>query len=356
MILLWSAFWVWTVCQTSRRESLLQLLELAAERQLPLGPALRALADSYRGRFRARIFALAEMLDQGVSLPDALDRLPELTDPPTRVVARVGWESGVLQQALVHSQTGLALRARLWYGLAVRLGYPVLLVFYCQGVIWFLIFWIAPKFQKLLEDFDMALPGLTQWAIDTADVLVDTGVMAAFSLWIALVVLVVLVYVFLLLIGYEPVTRRGLMQWLVSSDLCTLLRSLALGVESGRPIGGVVRGLAASWPHRRLRRKLEDTDAAIRSGAGWTEALRDSGLVRRQEVALLESAQRADNLAWALRAVAERNERRTAYWLELVVQLTSPLVLVAVGAVIGIIVVAYFLPLITILQESALHG
>ena len=84
-------------------------------------------------------------------------------------------------------------------------------------------------------------------------------------------------------------------------------------------------------------------------GCAWHESLYRHGLIRKSDLAVLQSAERAGNLSWALRELADSNRRRLAYRLNAALQLLFPPAVLCFGAAVLFIVVAMFLPLIDIL-------
>ena len=77
------------------------ILAIAAEREMPLAPAVVAFADQYRGGSHRRIMHLAAELNGGAMLPEALERVPRTSSRATRVLlAWVGQAAGMLPKAL----------------------------------------------------------------------------------------------------------------------------------------------------------------------------------------------------------------------------------------------------------------
>ncbi len=103
-------------------------------------------------------------------------------------------------------------------------------------------------------------------------------------------------------------------------------------------------GSARSW----ARPPLDATQ-----GVEWTEALFENGLLTPSDVGVLASAQRAGNLAWALRELAETGERRWAYRLQAWSQLLFVLTMLVLGLLVFVLAVAFFLPLITLIERLA---
>src|SRR5687768_16062199 len=63
----------------AEKGALLWVLSIAAERQMPLVPAVEAFAYEWGGPFGRRSLRLARALRSGVQLPDALDTIRGLT-------------------------------------------------------------------------------------------------------------------------------------------------------------------------------------------------------------------------------------------------------------------------------------
>jgi type IV pilus assembly protein PilC len=86
-------------------------------------------------------------------------------------------------------------------------------------------------------------------------------------------------------------------------------------------------------------------------GRDWSESLCNQGLIKPADQAVLKAAQRVGNLPWAMREMADSNRRRLAYRLSALVQLAYPPVIICIGLIVMFIVVALFLPLITLVMR-----
>ena len=85
---------------STRREGLLQLMAIAAEKGVPPGPAIEAYAGLCAGRYRRKLRAVAGNLEAGTALPEVLDRIPGVLPPGAAGVIRVGWAVGAPAPAL----------------------------------------------------------------------------------------------------------------------------------------------------------------------------------------------------------------------------------------------------------------
>jgi protein transport protein HofC len=133
-----------------------------------------------------------------------------------------------------------------------------------------------------------------------------------------------------------------------------LLRCLAYVVEGNKPMTEAIRNLARTHPAEPVRKRLLRVVRDIEAGEDWCRALAVRGLIRPSEESLLEAAKKVGNLPWALRQAAESSERRLTYRFQLWVQWFLPLCVLLAGALVFLIVVAYFAPLLVLIEKLAL--
>jgi type II secretory pathway component PulF len=332
---------------TLQQESLLWALAIAAERELPLAPAALAFADQFAGAFRARVYHLAALLTEGVPLPDAVDQVPGLLAPEAELLVHVGWETGTLPHALRQAAVSRAARQAAWGPIIGRFGYLAVALIHIQGVIFFISYFIAPKFEAIFKDFGVSLPEVT---VATANVT------HFFARYFPVLLLVLLLET--LFLACLPLALFGLLRWelpffsaLFRRRHATLiLRALALTAEGRKPILAGIATLSQAYPARWVRRRLVEVRRDVERGGDWVESLGDHGLIRPSDEAVLTSAQRAGNLGWALAELAEANERRLGYRLQLWLQLLFPALVFALGLLVFVMAVAYFSPIVKLIE------
>jgi len=135
-----------------------------------------------------------------------------------------------------------------------------------------------------------------------------------------------------------------------------VLRILAVTAEARGSMASVLERLSVVYPVRWLRKSLRKVDQEIYLGSDWRDALLKARLVRPADHALLGTAQEVGNLPWALRVIATRGERNLVYKLSAITQVLYPLILIALGGIVGLFVVAMFIPLVSLIQGLTWHG
>lgn len=340
-VLVYVAFRYWL----RRRFALLAVMAAASRRWMPLAPAVEALSFEWRGFFGSRCRQLAAALRSGSPLSQALAWTGPFVPGRAMAIIAVGERTGNVSGALAEAArqpatqpTIMRVWAALWYLGALAL--------FGASILTFMAIKIVPAFIKIFDDFEADLPGMTVVLIQSCDWFVNYGwppvVLSAFG-----IVCLTLMWTFDVIAWLPPplsnISRRR--------QTVAVLRSLAIATEADRPMELALSALADHYPTPVLRGRANRALAQMALGQSWHESLADQGLLRRSELALLTSAERVGNLTWALREVADGIERRFALraqrWLEVLV----PIAVLAAGAVVMFIVVALFVPLVSLIEK-----
>lgn len=336
--------------RASRQVGLLWMLTIASERSMPLAPAVEAYANERGGSFSRKARLLAQMLNSGVPLPDALDRCPGLLPPNAQPLVRVGCETGTLASALRQSTTACNLHESLWASINGKIAYLIFLPIFGLIVISFMMMWIVPRFEKIFKDFSASLPPMTEWLIYVSYFAVNYWyLLAPFFLLVLGVVLHITMRYFGWIDSDLPIVGRILRRL----DTAQILDTLAVVAGQKRPLSEGIASLARSYPKSDIRQRLCLAMAETQSGRDWCESFQRHGLLRGSDKAILQAASRVGNLPWAMREMADSNRRRFAYRLQAWVQTLFPPAMIFLGLIVMFIVVALFLPLIALIRSLA---
>jgi protein transport protein HofC len=336
--------------RSTRQDSLLWVLAIAAERGMPLAPAVMAFADQYRGRTYTRIMDLAARLNWGTLLPEALERAPQVVSRDAVLLAWVGEAAGKLPRALRMAATTRTNQLPIWTAIAARLAYVLGVLLVMQTISSFILYFIMPKFEAIFKDFGAPLPQVTIFVIDASHFIIKYGY-PGFVIALAEVgLLIFLPFSFLAWGNYTiPLVDRLLGR----RHTALVLRSLSLIVEGGKPISLGLSTLANHYPTWWVRRRLQKADRDVHDGADWIGSLVRYRLIRPTEAEVLASAAAVGNLAWALSELGDTAERRLATRFQVVIQALFPLVVVMLGIVVLTIAAAYFIPLVALITRLA---
>ncbi len=259
IILLITAGFVLARLQTSRQDALLSLLAVAAERGMPLAPAVSAFADQFRGGAHRRVMLVVEQLNAGIPLPEALERPRRTLTRDAVLMAWIGHRAGRLARALRLASVARAAQFAAWSTIASRLAYLLLVILIAQGISGFLLYFIIPKFEAIFMDFGIPLPEVTIAVIRLSHTIFISG-----PLLLPIVVAEIACFLFI------PFSFSGWMNYrapifdrlLHRRHAALVLRALSVVIEADKP---VALGLEELAEHTR-----PGGSAAGWPGSGWT--------------------------------------------------------------------------------------
>ena len=330
------------------RRSLLAVLATAASKGIPLEQAARSFADERVGSLGARAArGLAQYLEAGVPLPEAL-RLAGIRLPTDALVAvRVGSQTGSLPEALDQIARGSSDLDTALRSILEKCVYLCAVACMLLGILVFLMLKIVPVFAKMFQEFELELPAMTQLLVYVSSLAVRYWFIP-FPFWLLL--MFVLGIGLLYYVGLLPRDVPGVNRLALRSDGALVMRALAWGVRRGVPLGTVLGLLAQVYPRSGIRTRLQAAGYRLQSGAHWCDSLRTENLIRPVDQAVLKSAERAGNLAWALQEMADSTLRRLILRLRFALAVGFPALLLLFGGVVAFFVISLFIPLIALIQ------
>ncbi len=348
IVMLVTAGFVVARLRTSRQDALLSLLAIAAERGMPLAPALSAFADQFRGSAHGRVMEVVAQLNAGSPLPEALERNRRTVSRDAILMAWVGHRTGRLARALRLAGSVRASQFAAWSAVASRLAYLLLVILIAEGISGSILYFILPKFEAIFADFGIRLPEVTVAVIRLSHLLISSGPIAGSLVVIEVACLLFIPFSFNGWMNYQaPIFDRLLSR----RHAALVLRALSVAIEADKPIALGLETLAEHYPTRWIRRRLAKVHVDVRLGADWIDALWRAGVIRKTDAEVLASAASVGNLAWACRELAETADRRQQLRIQVLTQTIFPLAVVMMGLAVAFLAVGYFMPIVSIIRS-----
>lgn len=344
--------WVhWVDRPTGPRFALLpftQSLVILLEAGLPLVEAIETLAErESRGASRRLLAAVADGLRDGLPLSAALERQEKAAFPPLYVaMVRANERTGALAEAMqryVAYQAQIELVRKRVIGASI---YPALILVVGALVIGFLLAYVVPRFAQVFQDMGERVPYLSRvllawgnFAYEHAAALVTLVVLALCAIAFALTRASVRVA---LMRAVQHIPRVG--QILRTYQLARFYRALGMLQQAGIPIVTALQMmqglLPAAW-HGALERARTD----VANGRALSTALETHGLSTVVALRLLRVAEQTGRMGELLQRCASFHDDEVAQSIEWFVRLFEPLLMVAIGIVIGIVVLLMYAPI-----------
>jgi general secretion pathway protein F len=292
-------------------------------------------------QFRRKLVTVADALEEGAPLCDALCQCRGVASADTLLAAAAGEASGRLGEALERVYTVRTRHAHEWVALAVATAYPAMIVLLGNGITQFQYYFIVPKLEDLVSDYGIATPRGLELGSTAAEALNLLTILMVY-----LVPFAVALYFSSTLRWYTP----GVAWYYRTLVRARVLESLGLLIEVERPLPEAFEVLAGAPQGRASRRRLLKASRLAGDGRPLVECLRRAGLLPRNSGSLLETRERSGNLPWATRELGEHLHRRIERRLNRLTELAGPLSIVALGGLFAFVCAGTFLSLVDILN------
>lgn len=336
--------------RTHERLSLLWLLGLAVEKGIPIQEMARAFARERSDEMGWRAERLAELVEQGTPLGEAL--ITSRNPLPTEAQLAVNLSDttpaiGRVFRQAAHQKTRFANEVNSYLN---QVFYLTLVSLFGMLVLTFIALRIIPTIDQIIIDFDVKPAGATSFLFQSLNTAARYAVLGWPFLVIGMFAIFVLLLHYLGWIKWEPFITHPLTARYHAS---IVLRTLSSQVASNVPLHTAIDLMASKYPRKHMRDRLQRAATAISRGASWYRCLRDEGLIRRAEADVLSAAERVGNLPWALEEIADGILRRLRYRLNLWLRFLLPLFVLAVALVVGLTGYAILEPLMQIASDLA---
>jgi len=342
---------VWSASSRARQCRLLWLLSIAVDNGLPLTDEIDAFAQEFRGSWRWRLRNLADRLRDGSSLADSLEVDGRLIPIPDQAAIRAGEEVGALAATLRKTalhRTAVLKQTYVNGSVAAMASYYWLIVAVLVAMSTGVMYFIVPKFKMIFEDFGIALPEVTSFVIAVSDHLSTYFWLLVPIISLPTSLAFVLTYVYL--VGWGNLNWPMVMRWFPRRDAPGILRGLAVMAESDRPLSPLLAAVAERHPRRDLGERLDRIGSRLEAGHEPWMTLREEGFLTGPEIEAVGAAARARHLPLVLDSIADSIDRTRQQRLLWLIELASPLMVIGLGAFVAVYCLAFFLPLVKVIQ------
>ncbi|MBL0420152.1 type II secretion system F family protein [Ramlibacter sp. AW1] len=336
----------------ARRPAQLDLLLFAQEllalvaAGLSISEALDALVEKEAQPARRQVLeGVIDQLRQGHRLSAALAAQPAVFPP--LFVGLIASSEGTsdLPQALGRYIGYQIRQAALRHKLASAAVYPAILLVVGMAVSAFLLGYVVPRFAAVLAGSGHDLP----WA---SRVLMQWGQFA--SMHAGSLITATLMVVALVTTGVARVVRRagwgrllagipGAAPHVRSMILARLYLTLGMLLEGGIPLVRALQLCESVMPQRDHAR-IREARSAVRNGQPLSIAFEGHSLTTPVALRLLRVGERSGQLGALLTRAAIFQEEEATRWIDRFSRAFEPLLMTAIGLVIGLIVILLYMP------------
>lgn len=329
---------------------------------LPVADALTVMVEqSEKQSVRELMAAIRTDVLGGSSLSKALARHPRQFPDIYRALIAAGEESGKLGSVLASLADYIEERAKLQQKITLAFVYPIIVTIVAMLVVIGLLTYVVPQVVQVFAQTKQALPFLTRAMIATSDFVRNYGwvVAAALALGAFLVNRTLRVPAAKLRWHTKMLTLPVVGILSRSLNTARFASTLAILVGSGVPMLRSLQAAGETLTNLAMRGRVMDATSRVREGFSLAKALRADGEERSAGhtrlfppvlIHLIASGEATGKLPDMLSRAADIHSREAERRAMFFTSLLEPVLILAMGVVVMLIVLAVLLPIIEINQ------
>lgn len=316
---------------------------------VPLLTALEITRSYTRGKqLKANIEEMVRLVKDGETFSHGLGQYPELFSPLYINIVRAGEATGKLNTSLEHILAYLEYKEDLMAKVRSSLVYPSMIIITGIVTIFVVMTFVIPKLNVLFEDFSDNLPLVTKVLLATSDFLTKNWPLVIVALFVA--------GMFLYTTRNKPwqinarskaVNSLPIIKGIIKRrNLSNFAFSLAALSRSGVSIFKALDISAPSIYDQRAIYEIREATKKVIAGSNLETAFSENCSYIPEfftkMLAVGESSGKLDNV---LSELAESYKREVEIGTKTLVSLIEPVAILAVGIIMGIVVMAIVLPI-----------
>jgi general secretion pathway protein F len=314
----------------------------------PLVSALDAIIEQTDNHAVKKIIAqVREEIKEGRSFADALDKHRKVFSDLYVNMIRAGEESGALEGVLLRLADFTENQIRLKNRIRAALAYPIIMTIIGAGVMIFLLTFVIPTVTQVFEEMGQTLP------LPTRILMTISNVFQGY--WWVIIIGCILVIV---VIKRYLQTPKGALHWdrvklrlplfggiILRGAVARFARTLATLLQGGLPILNSLEIVKTVLNNQLLAQAIEETKAEVREGEGIAPSLKSSGLFPAIVTHMIATGEASGNLEVMLAKVADAYEAEVETKVTALTSILEPIIILAMGLVVGFIVISILLPI-----------
>jgi type IV pilus assembly protein PilC len=294
-------------------------------------------------------------VEAGVALSDALQRHPECFNELYVAMVQAGETGGILDQTLVRVAEQLEKDAALRRQIKAAMVYPSLIGGFAFVVLFALVTFLVPVFEKIFKDFGGELPAITKFTVWLSHMFTQRW-------YIMFAVIFAVVWLF----RYWKNTERGRIQWdrlklkfpmkiggiVQKVCLARFSRTFSGLIAAGVPMLEAIDITGKTSGNRVIEMAMEDVRESVKRGGSLTQPMtRVPEAFPIMVTQMIGVGEETGALETMMSKVADFYEEQVDAAVKALTSILEPVMIVVVGAIVGFIVISMYLPMFKVYDQ-----
>jgi type IV pilus assembly protein PilC len=305
-------------------------------------------------KLKETVAAVREDIEAGISFSEALARHPKIFSPLYVAMVRAGEAGGVLEESLDRIADQLEKDDALRRQVKSAMAYPTVVLSFALIVLLALIAFIVPVFVGVFKEFGGELPLITKFTVGLSKVVTGqwylllggtVGIIVAFKKWKS--------------------STAGRRQWdrlrlripfkigktVQKIALARWSRTFSALYSAGVPIMQAIEVTGQTAGNTVVDEAMTKVIDSVKSGGSIAAPLRDAPIFPTMVAQMIAVGEETGNLDTMLTKVADFYEDEVAAAVKALTSILEPIMIVFVGAIVGFIVIAMYMPMFKVYDQ-----
>ena len=294
-------------------------------------------------------------VEAGLSFSDALGKHPDVFNDLYVAMVAAGESGGILESTLERVADQLEKDAALRRMIKAAMVYPILIMTFAFTVLIALVAFLVPVFEKIFKDFGGQLPAITKVTVWMSHMVtgrwyvliaVAVGIVTAFRKW--------------------KKSERGRVQWDVLKlkfplKIGDIVQKVALArfsrtfsglIAAGVPMLEAIEITGKTSGNCVVERAMGDVRASVKKGGTLSAPMRQvPEAFPAMVVQMIAVGEETGALETMLTKVADFYEEQVNAAIKALTSILEPVMILFVGAIVGFIVIAMYMPLFKVYDQ-----
>ena len=321
---------------------------------LPLLRGLNVLGKQERDPvLKSTVTKLADSVQSGSTFSEGLAQHPAIFNDLYVNMVKAGELGGVLELVLSRLAEFQEKAQKIKNKVVAAMVYPIIVLVLAVSIMAFLLVYIVPKFEQIFHDMlgDKPLPGITRFVISVSKFMQGH--------WLLILGAIVVVIVAIKFAGRTAGGRAMIDAFKLRLPLFgDLLRKTAISrfsrtlgtlVTSGVPILQALNITRATAGNMKIASAISQVHDAVKEGESIVQPLEASGVFPPMVISMVDVGEETGQLPEMLLKVADVYDDEVDNSVAALTSMLEPIMIVFLAVVVGTIVIALFMPLISII-------
>lgn len=294
--------------------------------------------------------SIHDSIREGATFSSALEKFPNTFPPLYIALIHAGEDSGALPEVLLRLTDYRVKQEEAFSRFRMALAYPVLMALVGVATVVFMLTFVMPRLMRLFVNMGQELP------LPTKILLFTSHGLRQWWFWIILIIGIAV-----LIFRWQSNTAAGRIfasslklrlplfgKFILKAELARFSRTLELLIRDGIPILNAIDISLPVLGNEVIKNQLIQSHKDLKQGGSFGRSLKNSRLIPLFMSNIIIVGEESGKLDEALVEAANSYEQETEEALEVMMSLLEPLMILAMGLIVGFIVIAMLLPIFEI--------